>query len=75
MLGALTLAKVNVVAVSEACSDCSISVVIAGKDKTSALVALHREFQLDAPFWISTSNPTVEPAAYCQSEQSPANGD
>jgi aspartokinase/homoserine dehydrogenase 1 len=75
LLGALTLAKVNVVAVSETSSDCSLSVVIAGKDKTSALVALHREFQLDAPIWISSSNPTVEPAAYCQSEQSPANGD
>ncbi|MGC2367601.1 MAG: hypothetical protein WA474_00960, partial [Candidatus Sulfotelmatobacter sp.] len=74
MLGALTLAQVDVVAVSEASSDCSLSVVIAGKDKTSALAALHREFQLDAPFWISASDPTVEPA-YCQSEQSPANGD
>jgi aspartokinase/homoserine dehydrogenase 1 len=75
MLGALTLAQVDVVAVSEASSDCSISVVIAGKDKTSALVALHREFQLDAALWLSASNPTAGRAAYCLSEQSLANAD
>jgi bifunctional aspartokinase / homoserine dehydrogenase 1 len=75
MVGALTLAQVEVVSVSEASSDCSISVVIAGKDKMAALVALHREFQLDAPVWLSASSPTVEPSAYYQSEQSPANGD
>lgn len=75
ILSALTLAQVNVVAVSEASSDCSISVVIAGRDKTAALVALHREFQLDTPVWLSGSSPAVEPAAYYQPEQSPANGD
>jgi aspartokinase/homoserine dehydrogenase 1 len=75
MLGALTLAQVNVVAVSESSTDCSISVIVAGKDKTAALVALHREFQLDAPVWLSASSPKVEPSAYYQSEQSPANGD
>jgi aspartokinase/homoserine dehydrogenase 1 len=75
MLGALTLAQVNVVAVSEGSSDCSISVLIAGRDKTAALVALHREFQLDVPVWLSASSPTVEPAEYYQSEQSPANAD
>jgi bifunctional aspartokinase / homoserine dehydrogenase 1 len=75
MLDALTLAQVNVVAVSEGSSDCSLSVVVAGKDKIATLVALHREFQLDAPVWLSASSPAVEPAVYYQSEQSPANGD
>ena len=35
----------------EGASGCSVSVVVAGKDKTAALVTLHREFQLGEIIW------------------------
>ncbi|MGA9508057.1 MAG: aspartate kinase [Candidatus Sulfotelmatobacter sp.] len=78
MLGALSLAQVNVVAMFEGASRCSVSVVVASKDKTAALVALHHEFQLGEIVWpvISAAGPAVATAApYYQSEPTPAEGD
>ena len=78
MLGALSLAQVNVVAMFEGASGCSVSVVVAGKDKTAALVALHHEFQLGKVSWpaLSAASPAVATAAlYYQSEPAPADGD
>jgi hypothetical protein len=78
MLGALSLAQVNVVAMFEGASGCSVSVVVAGTDKTAALVALHREFQLGEVSWpaLSGDGPAVATAApYYQSEPAPAEGD
>jgi len=63
---------------SEASSDCSISFVIAAEDTTTALVALHREFHLDAESWpaLPAGSPAVGTAAsYCQSDQPLANAD
>jgi aspartate kinase len=78
MLGALSLAQVNVVAMFEGASGCSVSVVVGGKDKTAALVTLHREFQLGELSWpaLSAASPAVATAApYYQSEPAPAEGD
>ncbi|MGB7603122.1 MAG: aspartate kinase [Candidatus Sulfotelmatobacter sp.] len=78
MLGALALAQVNVVAMFEGASGCSVSVVVGGKDKTAALVTLHREFQLGELSWpaLSAASPAVATAApYYQSEPAPAEGD
>ncbi|MGB8579700.1 MAG: aspartate kinase [Candidatus Sulfotelmatobacter sp.] len=78
MLGALSLAQVNVVAMFEGAHGCSLSVVIAGTDKTTALAALHREFQLGETLWpvLSAASPAVATAApYYQSEPAPAEGD
>ena len=78
MLGALSLAQVNVVAMFEGASGCSLSVVVAGKDKTAALVTLHRDFQLGETSWpaLSADSPAVASAApYYQPEPAPADGD
>ncbi|MGC2057385.1 MAG: aspartate kinase [Candidatus Sulfotelmatobacter sp.] len=78
MLGALSLAQVNVVAMFEGAHGCSLSVVIARTDKTTALAALHREFQLGETLWpaLSAASPAVATAApYYQSEPAPADGD
>jgi aspartate kinase len=78
MLGALSLAQVNVVAMFEGASGCSLSVVVAGKDKTAALVTLHREFQLGQVSWpaLPAASPAVAAAApYYQPEPAPADGD
>jgi aspartokinase/homoserine dehydrogenase 1 len=78
MLGALSLAHVNVVALFEGASGCSVSVVVAGKDKTAALVALHHEFRLSEVSWpaVSADSSAVAAAAtYYQSERAPADGD
>jgi aspartate kinase len=78
MLGALSLAQVNIVAMFEGASGCSVSVVVAGKDKTAALTALHREFQLGEVSWpaLSAASPAVATASpYYQSELTPADGD
>jgi aspartate kinase len=78
MLGALSLARVNVVALFEGASGCSVSVVVAGKDKTAALLALHHEFQLGEVSWpaLPAGSPAVATAApYYQPEPAPAEGD
>ena len=78
MLGALSLAQVNVGAMFEGASGCSVSVVVAGKDKTAALVTLHREFQLGEIIWpvLSAASSAVATAApYYQPEPDPAEGD
>ncbi|MGC2058576.1 MAG: hypothetical protein WA653_09980, partial [Candidatus Sulfotelmatobacter sp.] len=78
MLGALSLAQVNVVAMFEGAHGCSLSVVIAGTDRTAALAALHREFQLGEVSWsaLSAASPAVATAApYYQPETAPADGD
>jgi len=77
MLGALSLAQVNVVAMFEGASGCSLSVVVAGKDKTAALVTLHREFQLGQVSWpaLPAASPAVAAAApYYQPEPAPLTG-
>jgi aspartokinase/homoserine dehydrogenase 1 len=75
-LGALAVLQVNIVSISEGSSDCSISVVIAEKDTTAALAALHREFQLDTGCWLPAGRPTVGAVtSYYQSDQTLANGD
>ena len=43
---ALGRGHVNVIVIAQGSSDCNISFVVAKKDMTAALVALHREFQL-----------------------------
>jgi bifunctional aspartokinase / homoserine dehydrogenase 1 len=78
MLCALSLAHVNVVAMFEGASGCSISVVVAGKNQTAALAALHHEFQLGEVSWpaLSAASPAVATAApYYQPEPAPADGD
>lgn len=77
-ISALFLAQVTVVAMFEGASGCSVSVVVAGKDKTAALVALHREFQLCEVSWpaLSADSSAVAAAApFYQSERAPADGD
>ncbi|MGC2552070.1 MAG: aspartate kinase [Candidatus Sulfotelmatobacter sp.] len=78
ILGALSLAQVNVIAMFEGASACSVSVVVAGTDKTAALLALHHEFQLGELSWpaVSAASSAVATAApYYQSELAPAKGD
>jgi bifunctional aspartokinase / homoserine dehydrogenase 1 len=46
--GALDRENVNIIAIAQGSSDCSISFVVARKDMRAALIATHREFQLGA---------------------------
>jgi aspartate kinase len=75
-LGVLGFLQVNIACISEGSSDCSISIVIAEKDTTAALAALHREFQLDTGSWLPAGRPTIGAvSSYYQSDQTLANGD
>jgi aspartate kinase len=47
--GALDRENVNIIAIAQGSSGCSISFLVAEKDMKSALVTTHREFQLGAP--------------------------
>ncbi|HEY6389205.1 MAG TPA: aspartate kinase, partial [Candidatus Acidoferrum sp.] len=47
--GALDRENVNIVAIAQGSSGCSISFVVAQKDMKSALLTTHREFQLGSP--------------------------
>jgi len=46
--GALDRENVNIIAIAQGSSVCSISFVVARKDMRTALIATHREFQLGA---------------------------
>lgn len=75
---ALAQEQLGVVAIAQGSSDCNISFVIADKDMSPALVALHREFQLGVP--PTRKLPTGEPRIassnwYYEPEQPIANGD
>jgi aspartokinase/homoserine dehydrogenase 1 len=47
--GALDRANVNIVAIAQGSSGCSISFVVAQKDMKLAILSTHREFQLGSP--------------------------
>jgi aspartokinase/homoserine dehydrogenase 1 len=47
--GALDRENVNVIAIAQGSSGCSITFVVAQKDMKSALITTHREFQLGVP--------------------------
>ena len=49
MFGALDREKVNIIAIAQGSSECSICFLVARKDMKSALITTHREFQLCAP--------------------------
>jgi len=49
MFGALDRENVNIIAIAQGSSECSISFLVAQKDMKSALITTHREFQLGAP--------------------------
>jgi aspartokinase/homoserine dehydrogenase 1 len=51
---ALDRENVNIVAIAQGSTECTISFVVAKKDVTAALLSIHREFQLG-----STSNNTI----------------
>jgi aspartate kinase len=76
--GALGREHVDIIAIAQGSSDCNISFVIAEKDMTAALVALHREFQLGVlpARKLPPGSPHVTPASwYYEPERPIANGD
>jgi bifunctional aspartokinase / homoserine dehydrogenase 1 len=76
--GALGREHLDIVAIAQGSSDCNISFVVAEKDMTAALVALHREFELGAlpARKLPSGSPRVTPANwYYESERPTANGD
>lgn len=76
--GALGQENVNVIAIAQGSSECTISFVVAQNDMKTALVTAHREFQLGrlnspAP---SVSDPGSQPAAWFYgSDRHSANAD
>lgn len=49
MFGALDRESLNIIAIAQGSSECSISFLVARKDMRPALIATHREFQLGVP--------------------------
>jgi aspartokinase len=76
--GGLRREGVKTIATAEGFSECNLSLAVARRDMKSALVAAHREFQLDAPSSPSlpTSTPERTPATWNYEPQQPfADGD
>ena len=74
---ALAQQRLDVFVIAQGSSDCNISFVIAQKDMSQALVALHREFQLGVPLDHEPPAAPHIPASnwYYEPERPVANGD
>jgi bifunctional aspartokinase / homoserine dehydrogenase 1 len=62
----LSRERINVLAVAQGCTDCALSVVIARKDASAAVAAIHQEFRLGEPFLDRSSSPEVFPLQVTQ---------
>jgi hypothetical protein len=71
-VGALDRESVNIIAIAQGSSGCSISFVVSRKDMKATLIATHREFGLGVEFTHSSDEMAVNTDA--TPESAPANG-
>jgi aspartokinase/homoserine dehydrogenase 1 len=66
IFNALGREHVHVLAIAQGCTDCALSFVVARKDASAAVAAIHQEFHLGEPFLDRSSIPEVLPLQAAQ---------